>query len=47
VLPFLVFRAMGPEDVLPAHAYYPTIGECVQGLANALKRLRDLVALEK
>jgi uncharacterized protein (TIGR02996 family) len=45
-LPLLVFRAMGPEDVLAAHAYYRTVGECVQGLANALKRLRDLVDLE-
>jgi hypothetical protein len=46
VLPLLVFRAFGPEDVLAAHAYYTTVGECVQGLANALKRLRGLVALE-
>ena len=45
VLPLLVFRAFGPEDVLAAHAYYTTVGECVRGLANALKRLRDLVAL--
>ncbi len=33
VLPPLVFRAFGPEDVLAAHAYYKTLQECVRGLA--------------
>ena len=46
VLPLLVFRAFGPEDVLAAHAYYKTFEECVQGLANVLCRLRDLVAVQ-
>ena len=46
VLPLLVFRAFGPEDVLPAHAYSKTFEECVRGLADALKRLRDLMALK-
>ncbi len=45
VLPPLVFRAFGPEDVLAAHAYSKTFEECVRGLADALKRLRELVAL--
>ena len=47
VLPLLVFRAFGPEDVLAAHAYYRTVEECILGLAGALRRVRDLVALER
>src|SRR4051794_39868655 len=31
LLPVLVFRAFGPEDVLAAHAYSKTFEECVRG----------------
>ena len=46
VLPALIFGALGGDDALGPHGYHRSYGECVRGLAAALKRLRDLVALE-
>jgi uncharacterized protein (TIGR02996 family) len=46
VLPMLVFRALGGAEKFGAHVWYQTYRECVGALADALRWLRTLAALE-
>jgi hypothetical protein len=45
LLPAPVFRALGPGDTLPPHAYLASYTEAVEALARALERLRGIVGL--